>query len=139
MFESDYLMNMILGLFAAIAKSIEHSQDGRDPREAAETLDEAVGRATDMDPQALLSLSPESLAQVLSVSGTDPKLVGYLSRTMLLSARAYREGGDERMASLREEQARSLADGFGIALEEGDVDALVEEAASTQGAAAPTE
>ena len=44
----------------------------------------ALGDATDLDGEALLSLAPESLASVLQVSGVDPHLTEYIARSLML-------------------------------------------------------
>ena len=69
MFEQDYLMRIIAQLLGAIRRSMERAA-GEDPDGAARALDMALGDATDLDGEALLSLAPESLASVLQVSGS---------------------------------------------------------------------
>lgn len=70
MFEQDYLMRIIAQLLGAIRRSMERAAGEEDPDGAARALDMALGDATDLDGEALLSLAPESLASVLQVSGS---------------------------------------------------------------------
>ena len=72
MFEQDYLMRIIAQLLGAIRRSMERAAGEEDPDGAASALDMALGDATDLDGEALLSLAPESLASVLQVPGVDP-------------------------------------------------------------------
>ena len=90
MFEQDYLMRIIAQLLGAIRRSMERAAGEEDPDGAARALDMALGDATDLDGEALLSLAPESLASVLQVSGVDPHLTEYIARSLMLSGRAPR-------------------------------------------------
>ena len=97
-------------------------------------LDMAVGEATDLDGEALLSLAPESMAAILQVSGVDPHLTEHIARSLLLSARYYGETGNGEMAALRSNQAQALAAAFGHellaeAVTDQELEAFLEEAA----------
>ena len=85
MFEQDYLMRIIAQLMGAIRRSMERAGGDENPEGAAQLLDLAVGDATDLDGEALLSLAPESLAGILSVSGVDPILTEHIARTLMLA------------------------------------------------------
>lgn len=133
MFEQDYLMRIIAQLMGAIRRSMERASGEEDPDGAARMLDMAVGEATDLDGEALLSLAPESMAAILQVSGVDPHLTEHIARSMLLSSRYYREAGNAEMANLRESQAVALADAYGHelsldAVSDGELEAFLEEA-----------
>ena len=58
MFEQDYLMRIIAQLLGAIRRSMERAAGEEDPDGAARALDMALGDATDLDGEALLSLAP---------------------------------------------------------------------------------
>ena len=73
----------------------------------------ALGDATDLDGEALLSLAPESLASVLQVSGVDPHLTEYIARSLMLSGRYHGEAGRADMAELRRAQGLAVAAAFG--------------------------
>ena len=134
MFEQDYLMRIIAQLMGAIRRSMERASGEEDPDGAARMLDMAVGEATDLDGEALLSLAPESMATILQVSGVDPHLTEHIARSLLLSARYYGEAGDGDMAALRSNQAQALAAAFGPELPaevvtDQELEAFLEEAA----------
>lgn len=134
MFEQDYLMRIIAQLMGAIRRSMERASGEEDPDGAARMLDMAVGEATDLDGEALLSLAPKSMATILQVSGVDPHLTEHIARSLLLSARYYGEAGDGEMAALRSNQAQALAAAFGHELPaevviDQELEAFLEEAA----------
>ena len=116
MFEQDYLMRMILQLVEGIRRSMELSKQKNDPSAAAEMLEATISQATEIDGSVLLSLAPESIADILQVSGTDPGVVEFVSRSMLLESEYLAEAGDTGTAELRAAQARALADSYGFEL-----------------------
>ncbi len=118
MFEQDYLMRMILQLVQAIARSMEKADGDEDPSAAADLLEEAVGTVTELDGSVLLSLAPDSIASILSVSGTDPGVVEYVARTLHLESDYLDRAGRCEKAQLREAQARALASAYGFDLDE---------------------
>lgn len=122
MFEQDYLVRMILDFIEAINRSIDRATCKRDPLGAASALDHAVGNATDFDETTLLSLAPESVAQILQVSGIDPHLVGYVVQSLLLAGRYYGEAHEASVENLRVAQAHAIAQAFNYPLTEEDGD-----------------
>ena len=86
MLEQDYLMRILLQFAEAIRRSWSRAVEDRDPRDAANMLERAVGDATDIDGATLLSLSPESIASVMQVSGVDPRVSEYIARSLLLAS-----------------------------------------------------
>ena len=114
MFERDYLMKLILGYFKTIVIVIKQGEKEKDPEGAADLLEQAIGEATEIDGEVLLA--PESIASVLQVSGTDPKVVGYVAHGLLLEAHYLMLACDFARAELREEQARALASAYGFDL-----------------------
>lgn len=116
MLEQDYLMKMILQFFRAMVRSWELKEKEEDPQLAADSLETAISVATEMDGDVLLSLSPDSIAQVLRVSGTDPRVIEYVARGMLLESVYLKEAGNAELASVRAAQARALAADYGFDL-----------------------
>ncbi len=119
MFEHDYLMRMFFQLFDAIQRSLRLSRgDNPDPQAQARLLEDAIGVATELDGGVLLSLSPDSIASIMEVSGTDPRVAEYVARTMYLISGYLAEAGKTDLATLRAEQALALADHYGFSLDE---------------------
>ncbi len=134
MFQQDYLMRLFMQLAEGIRKSIRRAIDEKDPEAAADMLEATVGEATELDGAVLLSLAPESIASVVQISGTDPRAVEYICRSLLLEAEYLREAGKSDKAELRSQQAYALGDAYGIDLTDVslDEDALEEFFESTK-------
>ena len=115
MFQRDYLMRLIVNLAEAIRKTIFDEKP--DPRGAAETLEEAIGNATEVDGETLLNMAPESFVSIIQVTGTDPKLCGYIAHTLLLESEYLEQAGDASLAQLRAQQAQALAAAYGVDLD----------------------
>ena len=113
MFERDYLVKLFQEFGAAIRLSLEKEEE-KDPAAASGLLEAAISNATDIDGATLLSLSPESIAAVLQVSGTDPRVIEFVARSLLLDSRYLQEAEDNEMALLRRQQAFALAKAYGI-------------------------
>lgn len=116
MLEQDYLMRMLLAFYQAMNRSVERRKGGLDPKEALDILEDAIGSATDIDGKTLLSLSPESMASMLQVTGTDPRVAEYIGRSLLLSSQYQSQLRQTALAGVRAAQARALADAFGFDL-----------------------
>ncbi len=114
--ERDYIMKIVALFAEAVRRSWLVSNKDEDPQGAAEMLEAAIGDATEIDGSVLLSLDPQSIAGILQVSGTDPSVVGYVARSLVLSSRYLHEAGQHDLANLREEQARALAEAYDVDL-----------------------
>lgn len=122
MLQQDYLMRLLLQFFEALTRSWEKAEDEEDPMAAADSLEAAIGAATDIDGGILLSLEPESMVSVMQVSGIDPKVSGFIAHGLLLESVYLAQANDLEMAQLRERQARALACAFGVDLPEDPSD-----------------
>ena len=114
MFQRDYLVRMFSNLARGIRKTIFNEKN--DPRGSAETLEEALSSSVEVDGDVLLSLDPESFVSILQVTGTDERLCGYIAHTLYLESEYLTQAGDSTLASVRESQARALADAYNIDL-----------------------
>ena len=117
MLQRDYLMRMFSAFFQALTKSLEREKE-KDWEAAADTLENAISQATDIDGAVLLSLAPESMASILQVSGTDPRVIEYVANSLKLESEYLSKAGDEDASALRLAQAQALADAYGIQLAE---------------------
>ena len=128
MFEQDYLMKQLLMFFKALTRSWELMEDEDDPQGAADTLENAITSATDMDGAALLTLAPESIASIMQVTGVDPHVVEYIARSILLESVYLDQAGNPDLSEVRAAQARAIADayGFGLPDDPSDFDAITE-------------
>lgn len=110
MLQRDYLMQMIQQFIQAIINSRTTVQ--RNPQEAADSLENAIGQATDIDGATLLSLGPESIASVMQLSGVDPRVAGYIAYSLQLEADYLHQTGNVALADLRQQQAQAVAETF---------------------------
>lgn len=122
MLQEDYLMRMFSMLITAIRESILRAGQKEDPEAAAKLLDNALDGATEIDGSLLLSLAPETMSLMLQMSETDPKLMEYVSRTLLLSSKFYGQAGQLDMSQLRSGQAHAVASTFGLELADADIE-----------------
>ena len=122
MIEQDYLMRMLLQFFKAMARSWELNRDQDDPQAAAETLENAIGNATEIDGATLLSLSPDSIAQIMRVTGVNPDATQFVARSMLLEAVYLTRTGQRQLAILRTQQAHAIAAEYSFELPENPAD-----------------
>ena len=110
MLQRDYLMQMIQQFIQAIINSRATAQ--RNPQEAADSLENAIGQATDIDGTTLLSLGPESIASVMQLSGVDPRVAGYIAYSLQLEANYLRQAHNTTLADVRQQQAQAIAEVF---------------------------
>ena len=129
MLEQDYLIRLLMQFFAGINRAVQRCQEQDDPLDAADMIEQSVGEATDMDGAALLSLSPETIAQVMQVSGTDPNVMEFVARSLLLESVYLEEGGKSQLSAVRCAQARAIAEAYGFELPDNpaDFDAIMAE------------
>ena len=134
MIEQDYLMRQILQLVEAMIAARQKKDEELNPAAAADSLESAITAATDLDGVALLSLSPESMAGVMQVSGIDPRLASYIAHSILLESVYLAQANNLSLASLREQQAVALAHAYDIELpsDPTDFEALERMAAEAQ-------
>jgi hypothetical protein len=130
MLQRDYLMQMISQFIQAIIDSRKTAQK-KNPQLAADSLEDAIGNATDIDGATLLSLGPESIASVMQLSGVDPRVAGYIAYSLQLEAEYLQEAGNSSLAALRQEQANAVAETFMLDLEQTPAE-LEEQEASTK-------
>lgn len=132
MLQQDYLMRLIMQFVDGIKRSMERGK--QNPKEAADSLEDALTRALDMDADVLLGLAPESFASVAQLSIADSRVAVHIVYTLALQAHYLREAGLADTAQLRYEQACAFAAACGVDAPgpddipcEADFDALLAE------------
>ncbi len=108
-------------LAAAMRESLLKSSGKKDPEAAAELLETSLANATELDGELLLKMDPSTMVSMLQISNTDPTLIRYIARSLLLESVYLREAELVTRASLRKEQALALASSYGFALSEDDL------------------
>lgn len=112
MLQQDYLMRLFLQFAEGVRRSMEYGK--HDPNEASESLEDAISRALDMEADVMLGLEAESFASIVHVSGTDPRVVEYVARSLTLEAHYLEQAGRMGKSDLRYAQACALARAYGI-------------------------
>lgn len=130
MFERDYLMRLLSNLIQAMYRAMTVAVKEENPYAAARSIEVAIGNAVDMDASVFMSLAPASMASMMSISSMDDNGAEYIARSLALASVYNRAAGDAGLADLRMEQAKAVAQSFGITLNEMDFapEATVEEA-----------
>ena len=108
-------------LAAAMRESLLKSSGKKDPEAAAELLETSLTNATEIDGELLLKMDPNTMVSMLQVSNTDPVLIRYIARSLLLESVYLREAELFSRATLRKEQALALASSYGFELSEDDL------------------
>lgn len=116
MFERDYLVKMLVELAAAIRRALDKSREANDLEGACDILENSITSSTDLDGAVLMTLAPESIASVLQVANTDPRVVIYVAHSMKLQAHYLRQLNNTAVADLREKQANALAKAYNFEL-----------------------
>ncbi len=116
MFERDYLVKMLVELAAAIRRALDKSREAKDLEGACDILENSITSSTDLDGAVLMTLAPESIASVLQVANTDPRVVIYVAHSMQLQAHYLRQLNNTAVADLREKQANALAKAYNFEL-----------------------
>lgn len=113
MITEDYLMRMLLVFFEALMNAKSRALNEDDKIGAADLLDKVVSDAAQMDAATFLSLSPDSIAQILQATGTDPQVSEFMVRSLMQSADYRDQAGQHDIAALRKEQAKAIAKAYG--------------------------
>lgn len=79
-------------------------------------IETAVAELMDLDAATALSLDPNSLVTMMSLSGIADSVAGYVSYALLRLADGYDTLGNSSTAELRRTQASSVAAAFGAEL-----------------------
>lgn len=118
MFERDYLMNMLMQFFKGMMRANELRHEKDDPELASSMLENLISESLDMDGATILQLSPDSIAQVMRVTGADPHMMEFIARSLLLDSLYLEEAEQLHKAQMRKEQAFAIAREYGFDLPE---------------------
>lgn len=121
MLHQDYLVRMFMQLAAAMRDSIMKTKGQDDPEAAADLIEASLLNATEIDGSLLFRMAPESMVSLIQISGTDPTLIQYLSRSLLLQSQYLAQANLTERSELRKNQAFALAHAYGFELSEQSV------------------
>ena len=121
MLHQDYLVRMFMQLAAAMRDSLMKTKGQDDPEAAADLIEASLLNATEVDGSLLFRMAPESMVSLLQISGTDPTLIQYLARSLLLQSQYLAQANLTERSDLRKNQAFALAHAYGFELSEQNV------------------
>jgi hypothetical protein len=119
MFESDYIMRMILQLVRVLRRSLARQFPSREAE--IKDIEGSIAEAVDLDPRLMFTLSPESLVSVLELGNFDTQLAGYVVRSIYYESDLLERDGQAAKAQLRRQQADAIAARFGVQVEPADL------------------
>ncbi|MBR3223981.1 MAG: hypothetical protein IKF78_01520 [Atopobiaceae bacterium] len=117
MLHRDYLLEVIEQFVATVSKALAGALLQRNIDDAKE-VEAAIADLVQLDPQTAMSLSPESLVTMMTLSGTGDAVAGYAAYALYRLGDAYDGMGEHDTADLRREQAMAIAQAFGGNVEE---------------------
>ena len=117
MLQHDYLLE-IIGRFVesvsvALVSVFRDREFGR-----VEEAESAVAELLDLDASTAMSLAPQSLVTMMSLSGVGESVAGYAAYVLQRVSLAYELEGKPNVARVRHEQAQAIADAFNADLEQ---------------------
>lgn len=112
MLERDYIL-MVLSEFVSMvteALRLTHYERKEDAFVQVET---AVSELVGLDPKTALSLAPDTLVQVMVLSGVGFEVAGHAAYALDRLADEYEDAGNDDLAATRRMQAEAIAESFG--------------------------
>lgn len=111
MLQHDYLLEIIGRFVESVSDALTCMLRDGDMGRAGE-VEDAIGELLDLDAHTAMSLSPQSLVTMMTLSGVGESVAAYVSYVLERLARAYEKDGDARLAAVRRSQAEAIARAF---------------------------
>lgn len=115
MLQHDYILELIVRFADALVRAFELAVLKHDLR-GCEEVEAEVAELLELDPSTALSLSPESLVTMMSLSGMAESTAEYVAYALDRVADVYEDFGEQLLADVRRTQAEAVADAFGCDL-----------------------
>lgn len=113
MLQRDYLTKIIESFTKHVEISLKDAVILRKSESIGE-VEDALGELLELDPDMLLSLSPDSLVTMIALGGHGDAFGDSIAYVLARLGDAEAERGDKETAALRRQQARAVALGFGF-------------------------
>ncbi|BCV19065.1 hypothetical protein AAK684_03660 [Leptogranulimonas caecicola] len=113
MLQRDYLSKLIESFTKQMEVYLKDAVILRKTESIGE-VEEALGELLELDPDMLLSLSPDSLVTMIALGGNGDALGDSVAYVLARLGDAEAQRGDKETAALRRQQARAVALGFGF-------------------------
>lgn len=115
MLQHDYLLDIIIRFVELLSRALRRAVLEKDGDGCIEA-ERAVAGLLGLDPDTASILAPQSLVQLMILSGMGEGLAAYVGYALDRVADIYEERGEDGMAGLRRAQAEAIAGQFGCDL-----------------------
>ena len=115
MLERDYILMVLSEFVRMVMEALRLAHYDHTP-ESFEQVESAVSELVGLDPKTALTLSPDSLVQVMVLSGIGSTVAGHAAYTLDRLADEYEDAGYDEVAEVRRAQAEAIAESFGCDL-----------------------
>lgn len=112
MLQHDYILEIIGKFVESVTVALLGVFKNGDLSRIADA-ERAVAELLDLDAETAMSLAPQSLVTMMSLSGVGDSVAAYAAFALSKVGDAYDLSGDCALAELRRGQARAIADAFG--------------------------
>lgn len=130
MLQHDYLLEIIGQFVQTVTRALLQVFRDRDFSAISE-IEHSVAELLDLDEETAMSLSPQSLVTMMTLSGVGESVASYAAYALDKVADAYELEGDDAKAEIRREQAAAIASAFNagdeVPEEFADLDAAIRE------------
>ncbi len=114
MLQHDYLTEVIEQFVEAVTRHLRTSKELEKTLVEAGEVDDAIAGLLDLDPEVAMRLTPDSLVQMMVLTGIGDSVAEYVAYALRRVADVYEQGGDSATAALRIEQARAVEESFAL-------------------------
>lgn len=112
MLERDYILMVLSEFVSAVTEALRLTHYER-KEEAFVQVETAVSELVGLDPKTALALSPDTLVQVMVLSGVGFEVAGHAAYALDRLADEYEDVGNDDLAAMRRMQAEAIAESFG--------------------------
>lgn len=112
MLERDYILMVLSEFVRMVMEALRLAHQDHTP-ESFEQVESAVSELVGLDSQTALALSPDTLVQVMVLSGIGSRVAGHAAYTLDRLADEYEDAGFDEVAEVRRAQAEAIAESFG--------------------------
>ena len=112
MLERDYILMVISEFVRMVTEALRLAHFDRS-EESFIQVETAVSELVGLDPKTALALSPDSLVQVMVLSGVGFEVAGHAAYALDRLADEYEDAGKDELADTRRMQAEAIAESFG--------------------------
>ena len=115
MLHRDYLLEVIARFVETLMRALRRAVEQNDMDGCIEA-EQAVAELLELDPETAMVLSPDSLVQLMVLSGVGQSVAEYAGYALDRVADIYEDGGQDALAALRRAQAEAIAGHYGCDL-----------------------